>query len=164
MDFYPWVVLTHVVSAFVFILAHGVSAFVAFRVRSEGDRARLTAVLDLSASSLPIMYAALLVALVSGIAAAIMGGHFEKLWPWAAIGVFLAVGIAMTPLGTFPLAAIRRGLGQPNRDDQKKGVVPEPVPDAELATLRAKVRPELLAAIGLSGLVAMIWLMEAKPF
>ena len=47
MDLYPWVVLVHIVAAFVFLMAHGVSAFVAFRIRGETDRTRLAALLDL---------------------------------------------------------------------------------------------------------------------
>ena len=35
MDWYPWIVLAHVIGAFGFILAHGVSAFVAFRIRAD---------------------------------------------------------------------------------------------------------------------------------
>jgi len=164
MDVYPWLVLTHVVAAFVFILAHGVSAFVAFRARAEPDRARLGALLDLSSSSLGVTFIALAVALVAGIAAAIVGGHFAKFWPWAAIIVLVVVGGSMTPLATYPMSALRRALGQPTRDDQKKGVVPEPQTDAEVAILRAKLRPELVSAIGLGGLVILIWLMQEKPF
>lgn len=164
MDVYPWLVLTHVVSSFIFILAHGASALVAFRVRTESDRVRLGALLDLSASSLGVTFIALAVALVAGIAAAIVGGHFAKFWPWAAIIVLLVVGGSMTPIATYPLSAVRRALGQPNRDDTKKGIVPEPLTDPEIAVLRAKVRPELVTAIGLGGLVLLIWLMQEKPF
>ena len=45
---YPWVVFLHVLSAFGFLLAHGASAAVMFKVRGEQDRARLHALLDLS--------------------------------------------------------------------------------------------------------------------
>lgn len=164
MDVYPWLVLTHVVASFIFILAHGASALVAFRVRAESDRVRLGALLDLSASSLGVTFIALAVALVAGIAAAIVGGHFAKFWPWAAIIVLLVVGGSMTPIATYPLSAVRRALGQPNRDDTKKGIVPEPLTDPEIAALRARVRPVLVTAIGLGGLVILIWLMQEKPF
>lgn len=164
MELYPWVVLTHVVAAFVFILGHGVSGFVAFRVRTEPDRAKLATLLELSQGSYPLTFAALLVAIVTGIAAAIMGGHFSQVWPWAAIGVLVGVTAAMTPVATFPMTSLRRGLGMPTRDDLKKGIVPEAVSDAELVVLRSKLRPDLVAAIGLIGLVALVWLMQAKPF
>lgn len=164
MEIYPWLVLVHIVSAFVFILAHGVSAFVVFRVRAEGERARVVALLDLSSSSLNVMLAGLGVSALSGIVAAVIGGHFNQLWPWASIGILIVVVLLMTPLAAIPLNAIRRALGQPNSDDRKKGVVPEPQSDAEIAVLRARLRPELTAGVGLAGLVLLIWLMQTKPF
>ncbi len=164
VDFYPWIVLLHVVSAFVFILAHGVSAFVPFKVRDEPDRARISALLDLSGSSLNLSFVGLGLAVVSGIVAAIIGGHFSQFWPWAAIGVLIVVSGLMTPMATYPLTAIRRAVGQPNRDDRKKGIVPEPLTDAQIATLRAGLRPELAAVVGFVGLVVLIWLMQTKPF
>ena len=44
----PWIVFIHIVAAFGFVLSHGVSAFVAFRIRAERDPARIGALLDLS--------------------------------------------------------------------------------------------------------------------
>src|SRR2546427_625889 len=36
----PWIIFIHIVAAFGFVLSHGVSAFVAFRVRAERRRPR----------------------------------------------------------------------------------------------------------------------------
>ena len=162
MDLYPWLVLVHVVSAFVFILAHGVSAFVIFRVRAESDRGRLTTLLELSASSLMTASVALLVALVSGIVAAVAGGHFAKAWPWLAIGTLVIVGGLMTPLAGIPMAGVRRALGLPTAAD-KKGPPPPPASDEELTAARAKLRPELVSVVGLVGLTVLVWLMQEKP-
>ncbi len=164
MDVYPLIVLVHVVSSFIFILGHGVSAMAVFRVRGESDRARLGAILEFSAWSLSITWLGLALALVSGIAAAIIGGHFALWWPWASIGILVVVAGVMTPVATYPMSAVRRALGIPNRDDLNKGITPEALSDGEVDALRAKLRPELVATIGLVGLVALIWLMQAKPF
>ena len=164
MDVYPWIVLVHVLSAFAFVMAHGASLFVTFRVRTDSDRVRLAALLDLSGSSLTLTFVSLGVATLSGVAAAIVGGHFSQFWPWAAIGVLIVVSIVMTPLATYPLTAVRRGLGQQNQEDKKKGITPEPVGDAELAAVRARVRPERVTVIGLVGLAVLVWLMQLKPF
>ncbi len=48
---YRWIVFVHVGAALVFMLAHGASASVAFRLRRERDVARLSALLDLSGAS-----------------------------------------------------------------------------------------------------------------
>ena len=87
MAFYPWVVVAHVFFVIVAFGAHGVSAFAMFRVKSETDRSRLAAVLDLSTMALLTAGIGLLLAVVLGIVAAIMGGHFSRLWPWVSIVV-----------------------------------------------------------------------------
>ena len=166
LDFYPWIVLVHILAAFVFVLAHGVSAFVAFRVRHETDRARLAALLDLSGGSLMTASIALLVILVAGIWAAIAGGYFGggKYWAWAAVVVFVVTVGLMTPLASGWLNRVRSAVGLPTMADKKAGREPVPASDAELATVLAAGRPELIAAVGLAALVALVILMRFKPF
>jgi uncharacterized membrane protein len=48
MDLLPWLKLLHILGAFLFVGAHGVSMLVAFRLRGQTDRARLASLLDLS--------------------------------------------------------------------------------------------------------------------
>jgi len=163
MDIYPWVVAAHVFAVIIAFGAHGTSAFAMFQARQETDRSRLAAVLDLSGTSLVAAGIALLVAVILGIVAAIMGGHFGRLWPWASIGVVVVVFGAMTPLGANPMTALRRALGQPSRDD-KGGPPPPPAGDAELRAAQARLRPGSLAAIGIVALAVLVWLMELKPF
>ena len=70
MEFYPWVVVGHVVFVILAFGAHGVSAFAMFRVKAETDRARAAAVLDLSTVALAAAGIGLLVAVLLGIVAA----------------------------------------------------------------------------------------------
>ena len=164
MNLYPWVVLGHVFFVIVSFMAHGVSVFAFFRVRSESDRARLGAILDLSATSLVTAGVTLLIAIVLGIVAAILGGHFGRLWPWVSIGVLVVVIGAMTPLATTPLGTVRTALGQPGRGDKPGDPPRQPASDEELAAARARLRPELVAGIGIGGLAVLVALMELKPF
>jgi hypothetical protein len=164
VNFYPWVVIGHVLFVIVSFMAHGVSAFAMFRVRSEGDRVRLGAILDLSATSLVTAGITLLVAIVLGIVAAIMGGHFGRLWPWVSIGVLIVAIGAMTPLAATPLGEIRTALGQRARSDKPTDPPRMPASDEDLAAAQARLRPELVAAIGLAALAILVWLMEVKPF
>ncbi len=120
MDLYPWIVIAHVFFVIIAFGAHGVSAFASFRVKASSDRAELKTLLDLSQTSLVAAGVALLVAILLGIWAAIMGGHFSRTWPWAAIVVLVVVVITMTPLAAEPDA---RAPGRPgDRHGQVGGV------------------------------------------
>ena len=164
MDLYSWVVFGHILAVILAFAGHGVSAFAMFRVRRESDRARIAAVLDLSSSSLIVASIGMLVAIVLGIVAAVMGGHFAKFWPWAAIIILVVVIGSMTPLAGMPMNNLRKVLGLSVQGD-KKGIPPRiPGTDDELAAALAGIRPELPAAIGVAGIVVLSWLMRAKPF
>lgn len=69
--------------------------------------------------------------------------------------------VAMTPLAANPMRAMRAALGM---GKDKSGAPPTPGTDAELAAAQAKLRPEATTAVGVLGLLILVWLMEAKPF
>lgn len=164
MDLYPWVVLTHILAAFGFVMAHGVSAFAAFAMRRSGDPADVRTLLGLSGMSIGALYISLLVLLLAGITAAIMHGFFGQLWPWAAIILVVVIVVAMYGVASRYYATIRRAVGLPSMNDKKGEVPPPPVSAEELATLLDTRRPEAIAGIGFVGLVLIVWLMVLKPF
>lgn len=164
MELYPWVVLAHVVLVILAFGAHGVSAFTMFRARGEPDRVRLGAILDLSTSSLLVAGIGLLLAVLAGIVAAAMAGYFGRLWPWVSIVVVVLVWVAMTPMAAGPLRGVREALGQPVRGDKPGDPPRQPGTDEALAAARARLRPEAVAAVGVLGIVVLVWLMEMKPF
>jgi hypothetical protein len=161
MDLYPWIVIAHVFFVIVAFFAHGASAFAIFRVRTATDRTELRTLLDLSATSLIAAGVTLLVAILLGIWAAIMGGHFSRSWPWVSIGVLVVVVIAMTPLAAGPMRELRAALGMGN---DKAGVPLVPGSDDQIAAAKAKLQPELTTIVGIVGLALLVWLMEGKPF
>lgn len=164
MDIYPWIVIAHVFFVIIAFGAHGTSAFAMFQARKETDRARLAAVLDLSGASLGLAGIALVLGLLLGIWAAIMHSHFERLWPWVSIGIVVAVFAVMTPIGVTPMSNLRKALGMPSRADKKGDPPPLPASDESLRAAQARLRPELLATIGVAAIAVLVWLMEAKPF
>jgi hypothetical protein len=164
MDFYPWVVLIHVLAAFAFAAAHGVSAFAAFAMRASKEPAAVRTLLTVSGMSLGLFYISLLVILVAGITAAIMHGWFGSGWPWAAIGVVVVVIIAMYAMASRYYAGVRSAVGMPSMNDKKGEPPPAPVSQEELARILDTRRPEALAAIGIVGFATLVWLMEFKPF
>lgn len=163
MSLYPWVVVTHVFLVIVSFAAHGVSAFAMFRTKAEQDRARISAVLDLSTLALTAAGITLVLALLAGIIAAIMGGHFSRGWPWAAIIVVAAIWVLMTPLAATRMDHVRKALGMPSRQT-KKGELPQAGSDADLATAQAALQPGLVATLGVGAIAILTWLMEVKPF
>ena len=167
MDLSPylmWIVYIHIVAAFAFVLSHGVSAYVAFRIRSERDPARIGALLDVSTTSLGAMYASLAVLLVAGILAAGVGGYFAARWPWAAIVTLVLVTGAMYPLASEYYTKVRHAIGQRTQRDKPTDPAPVPLNAAGLAVLLDNRRPEAIAAVGIVGLLVILWLMVIKPF
>lgn len=98
---YDWIVFIHVLGAFAFVLAHGTSMFIAFRLRAVKDRTRIAELLELS--------------------------------------------------------------GIPGYAEKAANYQPPATPD-DLDGLATSHRPEILAAVGGIGLLAIIWLMVVKPF
>ncbi len=162
MELYPWIVLLHVVGAFVFAIAHGVSGFAAFAIRAaKRDPARVSALLEVSGFSLGAMYAGLLMLLVGGIWAAIYAGHFSRGWTWAAIVLLVVVIVAMYAMASRYYARVRQAVGLPSMLDKEPASGAGP---ADLEALLTNRRPEVLATIGGIGFLVLLWLMVVKPF
>lgn len=159
---YGMVVLLHVLGAFGFVLAHGASVFVAFRLRSERDRSRIAALLELSSGGINVMYIALLVMLLAGVVAGFMGDHWGRLWIWVALGTLVVVIAAMYLLATPYYGRMRVAAGASVPAQVAARLQPPPTA-AELDGLATSNRPYTLAAIGGIGLVIIVWLMLAKP-
>jgi hypothetical protein len=162
----PWFVFIHVAAAFAFIAAHGISMGVFFKLRRERDRAKLTMLLEFSGYSMTTLYIALLVLLIGGIVAGIVGGWWTngRLWLWTSLGLLVVIVGLMYGLMTTQYGKVRRALGVATPSDQKKGIVPEPASDDVLEALLASSRATIGAVVGIAGLLVIIWLMVVKPF
>lgn len=160
-QYYGLIVVLHVLAVIVFILVHGVSMVSAFQLRGVTERSRAVRLLNRSQMALGLMYAALLVLLVAGIAAGFIGDHWDRLWIWASLGILIAVLVVMWAVASPYYMQLRKTLGLQQRGDSP---AIEPISDDELATRLRSMRPMWLALVGLTGLVALFWLMFAKPF
>ena len=161
MELYPWIVFVHAVTILLFFVAHGASMAVALRLKKEQDPERIRALLDLSRFSLGTSAVVLvIVGLLTGIAAGFLGGWWGSLWIWTSLVLFLAVGMAMTPMVASRLNAMRAaaGMGVPGSKKER-----QPPNDAELRRLVDAWNPVPIAAIGLGSFVVILWLMMAKP-
>jgi plastocyanin len=149
-------VFLHVAGVFGFLIAHGVSVMVTFRLRRERDPARVADLLQLSGSSIRAFYWSLGVLLVSGTVAGFLGHWWGRAWIWAAIAVLVLTSMAMY------------GMARPYY--RRVGVVARAMAggshavteDQFLSILRSR-RPLSVAGIGFAGLAAILYLMMLKP-
>lgn len=163
--FHRWIVFAHIVGVFLFLLAHGVSAGVLFRLRAERDPTAVRTLLDLSARSFGVMGIGFLLWFFGGVLAGFSGNFWTAeghRWIWASLAVAIVVTGLMTPMAAFYLNRVREAVGI---DPKTREVRADMVVDA--AVLDAAImsgRPLLVAAIGLGGVVVLAWLMMFKPF
>ena len=159
---YPYIVLLHVIGAFVFALAHGVSVAVGLRLRGVQSREQIAALLELSGMAIGGLYVGLLLLLIGGVWAGFAGDHWGRLWIWVALGILVVIIVAMYAIAT-PFYGRMRAAAGVFTDPKQIARFGEIGPD-ELARMGASSRPIWLAVIGGVGLLAIIWLMVVKPF
>ncbi len=163
MNVYPWLMFIHVTGLLAFVMGHGASAMVSFRLRGEREVPRVRALLDLSSASISLMYVGLLLLLASGIAAGFNGGHWDRLWIWVSLGLLVIIIGAMYPMGSLWYGRVRNAAGMKSYRDPKDAPPPEANP-AALDELLASPRPWLLLGIGGGGILVILWLMLMQPF
>jgi hypothetical protein len=164
VDIYPWLVFTHIAGAFVFVLAHGVSAWASLQIDNEHEPTRIRALLELMSTSLAGTYVGLLLLLIAGTLAGISGGHFGRGWVWAALGLLIVIGFAMYAIGTRYYGTLRAAVGLRTMQTPKDAPDPVPVGQAELDAILARSPSRALAGIGYAGLGLILFLMVLKPF
>jgi plastocyanin len=153
---HAWLVFVHVAGVLAFAMAHGVSAYVSLRLPRERDPARVSQLLELSASSVGFMWNSIGVLVLAGIAAGFTGGFWGQGWIWAAIVVLVAVMVAMYALGTTWASRLRTISAA-----MAEGT--EAVSQQQFEEILRSRRPHVVAVIGFVGLLALAWLMTFKP-
>lgn len=154
---YRWWVFLHVAGVFGFLLSHGTSVVVMFRLRSERNRAKIAALSSLSASTITAVYVSLALILGAGTVAGFKGNWWSQGWIWTSLAILVVVAGLMYPLGTRYYTRVRIAeqldeFGEPE------------ISDEELELILRSGRPWLLAALGFGSLLVILWLMMFKPF
>jgi plastocyanin len=149
-------VFVHLVGVFGFLLAHGVSVSVTFKLRQERDPAHINALLQLSGSSIQAFYISLVVLLIGGFGAVTVGHLWSKAWIWSAIAVLVIASLAMYRMARpfyrrvgFVARAIEGGT--------------EAVTDQQFAEILQSRRPWTIVGVGFGALVIILYLMVFKP-
>ena len=154
--YFNWVLYAHIASAFVFLAAHGVSMVVLYRIRSEGDRAKIMTLITLSGATTLPMYVALGAIVISGVLAALKLESFGHWWVWVAITILvvtigLMTAVAKPYFAKIKLACQVRPSGVPRTSDE------------ELAEILRGPTAHVITAIGVIGLLAILYLMIFTP-
>jgi Predicted integral membrane protein (DUF2269) len=153
---HQWIVFGHILGALLFMLAHGASAAVVFRLRRERDPYAVRVLLNLSRMTIPVTYIGLLLLIGAGIWAGMSGGWFSAgaLWLWVSIVLLVVILGAMYGLLTPGFKRLRETVGDGSA----------PVDQTALDGALAAPGPMIGAGIGLVGVLLILWLMVLKPF
>jgi hypothetical protein len=140
-----------------FLLAHGISVGVAFKLRGEREPGRIDALLQLSSSSIGFLHPALGILVLGGIVGGFLGNWWSMGWIWASIGILIAVYVLMFVVGTRYYQRVREIVGAMSAGSEAVS------PDQLQQVLRA---PRALwnAGIGFVGILSILYLMIFKPF
>ncbi len=160
---YQWIVYLHVFAAFGFILGHGASAAVMFRVRHERHPEKLKALMEVSLSLTNFGYISLIVMLVAGIILGFWGRWWGQGWVWLAIGILIVMSLLMAIFAANRFHRLRWALGLPSPPDKEPPPL-EMAPAEEIDRIAKLGRPILVTAIGVLGWGLILWLMMFKPF
>jgi 4-hydroxybenzoate polyprenyltransferase len=141
---YRWIVFIHIASVLGLLLVHPVT--VAFHLKEERDDTRIRELLEVSEAASTLRWVFFGLTLATGILLGLMGSWWGSAWIWAALVIFVAIGVVMNRYGgrTIDLIADTRD-------------------DAEMERLLTHFRPGILAFTGTGGLLLILYLMLFKP-
>jgi hypothetical protein len=164
MFLYRYIVALHVISALAFVMAHGVSAMMLFKVSQERKYENLCNYLDISKAALGPAMLALHGVELTGITLTLMAGWWHMGWIWVSLALFVGVGVVMGKFAAGYMNQVRKAMGMVSEKDIKKGIRPMPMPYERLMEVVASGRPKVVAAAGLSGMAMIVAMMVLKPF
>jgi plastocyanin len=157
---YQWWVFLHLAGVFAFLIAHGASMMVAFRLRTERDPRRVNELLQLSGSTTQGMYISLAVLVVAGAVAGFVGHLWSHLWSsvwiWAAIAVLVLTTGAMLGMAR-PYYRRVRTVAAAKAEGETS------VSDEQFDEVLRSGRSNSILAIGVVGLAVILYFMLFKP-
>lgn len=159
-----WLIFLHVLAAFTFFLAHGTSAAMAFKVRKEKDFARIRAMLDLSESTIEIMFLSFLGLVLTGIVLPFFLRIWNQVWVWTSLLLMIFVFIWMVWMNERAYKTLRKLVGLPYRQGSKEYPAESPASAEEVAAQLKKLDVNGLVFVGYVIPATVLGLMIFKPF
>jgi hypothetical protein len=154
---YEWLVLVHILGVLGFMFTHGVAAAMALRLRHERNPDRIRVMLQVSSSSLAILYPSILLLLGGGIWAGFNGRWWGEGWIWVALGLFVFNLVFMWAVASPYYKKVREVMAIEESGGSAVG------PDQLDSLLRSNM-PSALLAVGLLSIAFIAYLMVVKPF
>lgn len=150
---YSWLVFLHLVGVVLFAISHGVSAWMAFRIRRDHRSDVVASHLAASEISKGPLYGGLLLIAIGGLGAAWTQGWLLDAW---AIGSYVVLAIVLAVMYSVA-SPYYGGLRQLVGDGT--GLIDQ----AELDRALDSRRPDILVTVGTLGLLTLVWLMVFRP-
>jgi hypothetical protein len=141
---YRWIVFIHIASVLGLLLVHPVT--VAFHLKEERNDTRIRELLEVSEAASALRWIFFALTLLSGVVLGFLGSWWSSAWIWAALAIFVLIGVVMNLYGGRMIDRIAD-----TRDD------------AEMERLLSRFRPPILAVTGTGGLLLILYLMLFKP-
>ena len=160
----PWLVFLHTLSALTFFLAHGASIAMAFKIRKETDFARIRAMLDLSGSTIGVMFIAFLAMGLTGLVMPFILKIWNKGWIWISIVLMIGVVLQMGFMNEKRYKILRKLVGLPYMQGSKEFPAEPPASQSEVEAHLKKLNMHELVTVGYVIPMIVLWLMVFKPF
>jgi 4-hydroxybenzoate polyprenyltransferase len=94
---YRWIVFIHIASVLGLLLVHPVT--VAFHLKEERDDTRIRELLEVSEAASTLRWIFFGLTLVSGVVLGFLGSWWSTAWIWAALAIFVLIGVVMNVYG-----------------------------------------------------------------
>ena len=161
----PWIVFLHVLSSMTFFLSHGASVAMAFRLRHEKELDRIRAMLDLSGSTIGVMFISFLLMGLSGLTLPFILKLWNKGWIWASVILMVLVTVQMAFMNEKRYKELRKLVGLPYMKGSKEFPAEEPASAEEIqGFIQTKLKVVELVIVGYVIPMIVLWLMIFKPF
>jgi uncharacterized membrane protein len=154
---YQWLKFLHVASVLAFIAAHGTSMTVLYAIRKERDRSRILSLIQVSGQTTIPMYVSLGAIVLFGALLAFKVHYWGQTWLWVSIVLLVVTAGLMTATAKPYFARVKEAC------QMRPSGVPR-ISDEELGDVLGSAKAHLISAIGVVGLLAILYLMIFKPF
>jgi hypothetical protein len=157
-------IFVHVLAALTFFLAHGASAAMALRVRKETEFIRIRAMLDLSESTIELMFISFLAMGLTGVVLPFLIHIWNKGWVWVSIILMIFVFIWMVWMNEREYKILRKLVGLPYRQGSREYPAEPPASAEDVVAQLKKMNVTGLLVVGYLIPAFVLWLMIFKPF